>query len=63
MLVDAGAALLVAEGDGFVKRLGTSLDELDRDRPRLLKMAVAARALARPDAAARIADICLEVAA
>ncbi|MBX3697843.1 MAG: undecaprenyldiphospho-muramoylpentapeptide beta-N-acetylglucosaminyltransferase [Dokdonella sp.] len=63
VLVDAGAAILVAEGDGFVKRLGTSLDELDRDRPRLLKMAACARGLARPDAAVRIADICLEVAA
>lgn len=63
VLVAAGAARLVAEGDGFVKRLGTCLDELDRDRPRLLHMAAAARALARTDATARIADACLEVAA
>lgn len=63
VLVEAGAALLVAEGDGFVSRLGSTLDALDRDRPRLLKMAVAARHLARPDASARIADVCLEVAA
>ncbi|SFN17659.1 undecaprenyldiphospho-muramoylpentapeptide beta-N-acetylglucosaminyltransferase [Dokdonella immobilis] len=63
VLADAGAALLVAEGDAFVQRLGTRLDGLDRDRPQLLKMAARARALARPDAAARIADICLEVAA
>lgn len=63
VLVEAGAARLVAEGDAFVKRLGISLDELDRDRARLLKMATAARTLARPDAVSRIADICVEVAA
>lgn len=63
VLVEAGAARLIAEGDGFVKRLGACLDELDRDRPRLLKMAAAARSLARTDATARIADTCLEVAA
>jgi UDP-N-acetylglucosamine--N-acetylmuramyl-(pentapeptide) pyrophosphoryl-undecaprenol N-acetylglucosamine transferase len=63
VLVDAGAARLVAEGDGFVKRLGACLDALDRDRPQLLKMAAAARRLARPDAVSRIADICMEVAA
>ncbi|MGA9828508.1 MAG: UDP-N-acetylglucosamine--N-acetylmuramyl-(pentapeptide) pyrophosphoryl-undecaprenol N-acetylglucosamine transferase, partial [Rhodanobacteraceae bacterium] len=32
------------------------------DRKRLLAMASAARTLAKPDAAARIADACLEVA-
>ena len=63
VLIEAGAARLVAEGDGFVKRLGICLDELDRDRPRLLKMATAARSLAKPDAVGRIADICVEVAA
>jgi UDP-N-acetylglucosamine--N-acetylmuramyl-(pentapeptide) pyrophosphoryl-undecaprenol N-acetylglucosamine transferase len=63
VLVDAGAARLVAEGDGFVKRLGACLDALDRDRPQLLKMAASARHLARPDAITRIADICMEVAA
>lgn len=63
VLVGAGAACLVAEGDGFINRLGICLDELDRDRPRLLKMAAAARSLARIDATARIADICVEVAA
>jgi len=63
VLVEAGAARLVAEGDGFIKRLGNCLDELDRDRPHLLAMASRARALARPDASRRIADVCLEVAA
>ncbi|HET9031918.1 MAG TPA: undecaprenyldiphospho-muramoylpentapeptide beta-N-acetylglucosaminyltransferase [Dokdonella sp.] len=63
VLLNAGAARLVAEGDGFVKRLGGCLDELDRDRPRLLKMASVARGLAQPDSVARIADICIKVAA
>jgi UDP-N-acetylglucosamine--N-acetylmuramyl-(pentapeptide) pyrophosphoryl-undecaprenol N-acetylglucosamine transferase len=60
-MVAAGAALLVPEGDEFVKRLGAAFEELG-DRARLLRMAEAARALARPDAARHIADACLGVA-
>jgi len=63
VLVQAGAARRVSEGDDFVKNLGAQLDDLARERLRLLTMANAARALARPDAAARIADICVEVCA
>jgi UDP-N-acetylglucosamine--N-acetylmuramyl-(pentapeptide) pyrophosphoryl-undecaprenol N-acetylglucosamine transferase len=67
-LVEAGGARLVAEGDGFAQRLGTTLTELCAGdvaaaRARLVTMAEAARGLAKPDAAARIADLCLEVAA
>jgi UDP-N-acetylglucosamine--N-acetylmuramyl-(pentapeptide) pyrophosphoryl-undecaprenol N-acetylglucosamine transferase len=62
-LVDAGAALLVAEGDGFADRLGACLDAFEGNRAVLLDMAVAARTLARTDATARIADICQEVRA
>ena len=61
-MVAAGAALLVAEGDEFVKRLGAAFEEIG-ERARLLKMAEAARSQAKPDAARRIADICIEVAA
>jgi len=61
-MVAAGAARLVAEGDEFVKRLGAAFEEIG-DRAKLVKMAEAARSLAKPDAARRIADICLEVAA
>jgi UDP-N-acetylglucosamine--N-acetylmuramyl-(pentapeptide) pyrophosphoryl-undecaprenol N-acetylglucosamine transferase len=61
-MVAAGAASLVAEGDEFVKRLGTAFEELN-DRPRLLRMAIAARGQAKPDAARRIAEICLEAGA
>ena len=63
VMVAAGAARLVAEGDDFVPRLGRELDELARERTPLTGMAEAARRLARPQAAARIADVCLEVAA
>ncbi len=45
------------------RRLAALLGTLLGDRARLLAMAQAARALAKPDAAARIADACLEAAA
>lgn len=61
-MVAAGGARLVAEGDEFVKRLGAAFEELN-DRVRLLRMATAARAQAKPDAARRIAEICLEAGA
>jgi UDP-N-acetylglucosamine--N-acetylmuramyl-(pentapeptide) pyrophosphoryl-undecaprenol N-acetylglucosamine transferase len=61
-MVASGAARLVAEGDDFVKRLGAVFEEIG-ERAQLVKMATAARALAKPDAARRIADVCLEVAA
>jgi UDP-N-acetylglucosamine--N-acetylmuramyl-(pentapeptide) pyrophosphoryl-undecaprenol N-acetylglucosamine transferase len=64
-MVEAGAGRIVAEGDAFAERLGAALTELcaGDTRARLAAMARAARTLARPDAAARIADRCLEVAA
>jgi len=67
-LVGHGAARLVSEGDGFSDRLAAALTDLLGDdggdrRARLQSMANAARSLARPDAAARIADACLEAAA
>jgi UDP-N-acetylglucosamine--N-acetylmuramyl-(pentapeptide) pyrophosphoryl-undecaprenol N-acetylglucosamine transferase len=61
-MVAAGAARLVSEEDDFVKRLGAVFEEIG-DRAKLVKMACAARTLAKPDAARRIADACLEVAA
>jgi UDP-N-acetylglucosamine--N-acetylmuramyl-(pentapeptide) pyrophosphoryl-undecaprenol N-acetylglucosamine transferase len=59
-LVDAGAALLLPEGDGFDTRLSAAVSQLLSDRSHLRKMAVAARVLARVDAAARVADACVE---
>jgi UDP-N-acetylglucosamine--N-acetylmuramyl-(pentapeptide) pyrophosphoryl-undecaprenol N-acetylglucosamine transferase len=62
-LVAAGAAELIQERDLNAERLARRLDALLHDRARLRAMAAAARRLAKPDAAATIADACLEVAA
>ena len=61
VLVEAGAARLVSEGSDFIRQLGAELDEIAHERFSLLSMATAARGLARPQATARIADICVEV--
>jgi UDP-N-acetylglucosamine--N-acetylmuramyl-(pentapeptide) pyrophosphoryl-undecaprenol N-acetylglucosamine transferase len=61
-LVDADAAVLVPEGERFAERLQATLLSLCQDRGRLLAMASAARALARTDAAERVASACLEEA-
>ncbi|MGH8121524.1 MAG: undecaprenyldiphospho-muramoylpentapeptide beta-N-acetylglucosaminyltransferase [Rudaea sp.] len=61
--VAAGAAVLLPEAQASAERLAALLGELLGDRARLLRMAQAARALAKPDAVARIADACIEVAA
>ncbi len=62
-LVQAGAAEIVQERDLDVQRLATRLGTLLGDRQALLAMAEAARTLAKPDAAAVIAQACVEVAA
>ena len=65
-LVEGGAALLVPEGTDFSERLAAQLREFTAeggaDRSRLLAMAEAARRQARPDAAERVAELCLEAA-
>jgi UDP-N-acetylglucosamine--N-acetylmuramyl-(pentapeptide) pyrophosphoryl-undecaprenol N-acetylglucosamine transferase len=61
-LVDAGAARMIRESELTPEALGDVLVELLAGRRVLLDMARRARALGRPDAAARVADICLEVA-
>jgi UDP-N-acetylglucosamine--N-acetylmuramyl-(pentapeptide) pyrophosphoryl-undecaprenol N-acetylglucosamine transferase len=62
-LVNAGAARLQPEAGCNTKSLSSLLSELLSDRASLLKMAEAARALAVPDSADRVADICLQSAA
>ena len=62
-MMQAGAALLLPEGEASAERIAAALSDLLGNRPRLLAMAEAARTLAKPDAAARIADACLQVAA
>lgn len=59
-LVEHGAALLLRQDDQLAKRLQQVLAELAVDPARRLAMAEAARDLAKPDAAERIADIILE---
>ncbi len=62
-LCEAGAAELIQERDLQAQALSTRLATLLGDRERRVAMATSARVLARPDAAERIADRCLEVAA
>ncbi len=62
-LVERGAAVLLKQDDTLADRLATTLRELAGDPTKRLAMAEAARSLAIPDAADRVADIVLEVAA
>ncbi len=57
-LVDAGAAVLMAECALSAETLAGELQRLCADRPLLLQMANRARALARPRATEDLADIC-----
>ena len=60
-LVERGAARLCKQNDTLADALATALRELAVDAPKRLAMAEAARALAKPDAAERVADAVLEV--
>jgi len=62
-LVDAGAAEMIANHQLTPEALAQRLSVLLPDREALTRRAEAARALGRPGAAERVADICLEVAA
>ena len=55
-LVEQGAATRVAEGEGLEVRLGDAIAELVADPALRLRRAMAARALARPDAAQAVAE-------
>jgi UDP-N-acetylglucosamine--N-acetylmuramyl-(pentapeptide) pyrophosphoryl-undecaprenol N-acetylglucosamine transferase len=67
-LVNAGAGLLLAQDDRLVPRLIELLGVFCRDaaraggRDEVLRLAQAARRLARPDSARRVARLCLESA-
>ena len=58
-LVDHGAAVLLRQGDALADELRATLSALSADPERRLAMAEAARSLARPDAAAQVADAVL----
>jgi UDP-N-acetylglucosamine--N-acetylmuramyl-(pentapeptide) pyrophosphoryl-undecaprenol N-acetylglucosamine transferase len=60
-LVEAGGALLVEEGEGAA--LAPAVAELLADDTRRMIMAKSAASVAQPDAAARVADAMVEVAA
>ena len=57
-LADAGAAILLPQGNLSVERL---VELRHMSRAQLAQMAEKARALARPDAAARVAAVCKEL--
>jgi UDP-N-acetylglucosamine--N-acetylmuramyl-(pentapeptide) pyrophosphoryl-undecaprenol N-acetylglucosamine transferase len=61
-MADGGAAVVVPDAELDAERLAAEVGALLPDRPRLERMSAAARALSRPDAAARIADGILSLA-
>ena len=63
VMVKTGAARLIQERDLTPQRLGEAIGELAADRPRLLKMAEAARGARVIDAAAQLADLCIAAGA
>jgi UDP-N-acetylglucosamine--N-acetylmuramyl-(pentapeptide) pyrophosphoryl-undecaprenol N-acetylglucosamine transferase len=62
-MADAGAAVVVPDGELTAARLGAEVGALLGDRSRLRAMAAASAALARPDAAQAVADELLDAAA
>lgn len=62
-LVERGAAVLMSEVTGSARQLADLLADLLGDGAKRLDMAVRARAAAAPDAADRVAALCLEHAA
>lgn len=61
-LSNAGAAILVNQSDLSAKLLRDQFVYFSSARARLIEMANAARRMAMPDAAGRVADLCLEAA-
>jgi UDP-N-acetylglucosamine--N-acetylmuramyl-(pentapeptide) pyrophosphoryl-undecaprenol N-acetylglucosamine transferase len=61
-MADAGAAIVIPDGELSPARLRAEVDGLLADRARLAAMAAASAALARPDAAAAVASEVLAVA-
>ncbi|MEE3169804.1 MAG: undecaprenyldiphospho-muramoylpentapeptide beta-N-acetylglucosaminyltransferase [Pseudomonadota bacterium] len=61
-MVAAKAAILIPQSKMTPTVLAETLGDLARDRNRVMDMAKAARALARPDATERVVNYCLEAA-
>jgi UDP-N-acetylglucosamine:LPS N-acetylglucosamine transferase len=60
-LVEAGGAVVVDDGELTAERLAAELEPLLDGADRRAAMAVAARSVARPDAATEVAELVLEV--
>lgn len=60
LLVNAGAALLIPQDQLDARQLGQQLQGLFENREKLLQMAKAARAQAKPHATQQVADICVK---
>src|SRR6185503_15342144 len=60
-LADHGAALLIPQRELTAQRLAEVVAGLNRDR--LVGMAQAARAVGRPEATRKVAEVCMELAA
>jgi UDP-N-acetylglucosamine--N-acetylmuramyl-(pentapeptide) pyrophosphoryl-undecaprenol N-acetylglucosamine transferase len=54
-MTDGGAAVVIPDGELTAERLSATIAELLGDEDRLRAMSIAARRLAKPDAAVRIA--------
>ena len=63
VLGDAGAAVVIRQADATPERLRSEILSLLGNADRLARMSAAAKTLARPDAAARLADELLRLAA
>jgi UDP-N-acetylglucosamine--N-acetylmuramyl-(pentapeptide) pyrophosphoryl-undecaprenol N-acetylglucosamine transferase len=59
---NGGAAVVISDAELTAERLGAEVASVLGDQERLAEMAAAARALAKPDAARRIADEVLKAA-
>ncbi|WP_416306121.1 undecaprenyldiphospho-muramoylpentapeptide beta-N-acetylglucosaminyltransferase [Neptunicella sp. SCSIO 80796] len=61
-LVNAGAALLVKQGDDLAAKVSACLRELSSNQAKLAQMGKAALTVAKPDATRVVANICNELA-
>jgi len=62
LLVEQGSALMIQQKDLTAKMLAEEITALCSSRSRLLEMAMRARELSKTGAAARVANVCMEVA-
>jgi len=59
-LVDAGAAIVKQQHEFTSEWLSNTITRMTEQRDTLLKMATAARSMAKPDAASEVADCCMQ---